>query len=297
MSPHNFEDDFHQAKTLHGLEESDRQAFSKHWSRNPQNAGRSKGIETLAGVTRALRGAPSAPPAVPGTPRVKRPDPPPSLDEEGRNLYAKVEARADELKTDFYAAMAKVTGVLEYADLGPRLMSDRELEEIGPSVDPEGRSTDQAARVLMRSAAISYADAAEVVELMRQLADAKAQTGAAEVPWRDTRKLAKPPVPWSTDDWERDRRRAARAGMEINLEEWQAMAEEGRDYVGEQAEEARRERVAELEQQLASRLKDSQDRELGKRAEAIERELRRRADERLQKAQRRGHSPGWEPSR
>lgn len=287
-TPHTFADDFAQAQARFGLEESDREHFSELWHRNPHLAGQDQSIQTLAGLTRALRSLPGGetmPEARAGAPPTGRPNPPARLDQEGARLYRDVEARADRDQGDFFTALADISGVREYAELGPGLMTARELEDLGgAAVDPESRTTDQAARVLMRSHAIDYADAAEAVESSQQVGEAKAETGAAEVEWRDTRVREAPPTPWLDNDWERDRRRAEAAGIDITREEWEAMADEGRDYVGEVAERARRERVEELERHFARTLVGAQEREAEKRADAIERELRRRAEERLRTA-------------
>ena len=55
--------------------------------------------------------------------------------------------------------------------------------------------------------------------------------------WLDPGPLPSPPRPWSDEDWERDRRRADAAGIDVVREEWEAYAEQGRDLVGELFEE------------------------------------------------------------
>jgi len=291
MTPHTFDRDFATAMALHGLEEGDRDMFLETWTMNQHLVGQDEGIRNLAQFTQLLRRGESI--GAKGKPRgatvseanagpapTGRPQPPRQLDKAGATLYREIEARADQDRTEFFAAMGALTGVQEYADLGPELMSPRELAELGP-VDPASQVTDQAARVLVRTHAVDYVDAAEHVELMQQIGVAKAETGASEFAWRDTRVLETPPVPWSEDDWQRDRRRAVAAGIELSREEWEAAAEEGRDAPGEQAELARRERVETLEQHFARSLVGAQEREAEKRADAINRELARQATERL----------------
>lgn len=253
MSTHTFADDFAEAQARFGLEESDQETFGEIWGMNRHRHDEPGFLEQTASFARLLRTScgDTMPEANPGPAPTGRPGPPRQLDEEGQRLYREIEALADRKAVGFFDAMAELTGVSEYADRAPRPLSAKELEELGQGVDPESRVTDQAAQVLQRSHAIDYADASEVVELTRGVAEAKADTGAADVPWHDTRVLKTPPVPWSNDDWERDRRRAAAAGIDLTREGWEATAEEGRDAVGEQAEEARRERIEDAEKHLA----------------------------------------------
>lgn len=209
----------------------------------------------------------------------RRPEPPAALDDEGRRLWEEAEARSEADSVDFFIALTRVTGRPEYGREEGMLAID--LEGLA---DDESVEVDRDARALMPRYGVGYVDAAELVDVARKLEERRRETGASEVPWRDTRPLNECPIPWSEDHWERDRRRAAVAGIDLTREEWQAAAEEGRDFVGEQAEAGRRERVRTLEQELAASLAGAQAREHTRRTEAIERELRQRALERL------GHS-------
>jgi hypothetical protein len=157
---------------------------------------------------------------------------------------------------------------------------------------PEREDQDANARALAVSAGISWTDALAILEQLGELSALKADTGAADVPWLDTRVLATPPRPWSQEDWNRDQRRATAAGVVVGSigpdgqdtqlkSLWQSGAEQGRDVVGEMAAELRQKAIDDHQAFHAGDLDQARAREDGRRSSAINSELIRRARQRV----------------
>jgi hypothetical protein len=104
----------------------------------------------------------------------------------------------------------------------------------------DSHALDRAARTLMATEGLGYADAVLLA------AEQAVTTGHVPVsddeplpgeptsipPWLDPSPLASPPIPWSEDDWQRDQRRAAAAELDgFTFELWQGFAEQGIDGV------------------------------------------------------------------
>ena len=278
-----FEADFGEAVAFHGLDESHRDIFRDHWARNPHWHGDPDAVEQFAQFAMMLKDArdPESPlarfarssePTPPTSPTVP---PPPTLDKDGLALYRTVEEHSFADKVDFFVAFGKVTKNPEFA--APRPVA----RPLGEEATPESKEEDRLAQELMRSHAIDYLSAVELVRHTKELAEAKKGPEPTDVPWLDTRPLSAPPRPWAAEDWERDKRRARAAGLVVEYEHWQAAAEQGRDLVGEEAEKARADRVAELEAWSEKFVRGAQKTEAELRAQAIEAELDRRAKTRL----------------
>jgi hypothetical protein len=210
------------------------------------------------------------------------------LDESGRALHALIAGRAASTGTPYFEAMAAVTGIPDYAALSDIPASLSSLD----GLDPDQAALYSNARGLAVSAGIGWYDACSYLEHLKELAPLQSDTGAADVPWTDTRPLATPPRPWSEEDWERDKRRATAAGIVIGAigpdgqdtqlkPLWQAGAEQGRDVVGEMAARQRQDAVDAVEQQGAGMLDQARAREDDRRSSAINDELTRRARNRV----------------
>ena len=276
-----FESDFGAAAALHGIDESHREVFLSHWSMNPHLHGTEEGLESIASFAQTMtriRENPLAPrqePAPKG-PTVPAPETPAALDKEGRALYERVEKRAQDERVDWFTAFAKVTGAREFTP--PRIVVD----PASTSSDTEDEAEEQLAAALMLSYAIGYLDAVQLVRHTKELAEARKEPEPTDAPWLDTRPLSTPPRPWSDEDWERDKRRAAAGNVSLDRAEWEVAAEEGEDLVPERAEKARADHVAELEGRSEYHVRTAQKTEAKMRAEAIEAGLDRRAEGRLE---------------
>ena len=275
-----FESDFGAAAALHGIDESHHEVFLSHWSMNPHLRGSEEGLKSIAEFAQlmtSIKEAPLAPrqePAPKG-PTVPAPETPAALDKEGRALYERVEKRAQDERVDWFTAFAKVTGNTEFKP--PRVVP-------GPSRGSEPISLedeDQLGQALMRSHAIGYLDAVQLVRHTKELAEAR-KGPETDVPWLDTRPLSTPPRPWSDEDWERDKRRAAAGNVSLQRIEWEVAAEKGEDLVSERAEKARADHLAGLEARSEHLVRTAQKTEAKMRAEAIEAELDRRAESRIE---------------
>jgi hypothetical protein len=198
---------------------------------------------------------------------------PPGLDDSGKALHALIAARAAKTGKHYFHAMADVTRQPSYREL-----SDLPTTPVQqPGLDPERMALDNAARALSVSAGISWIDACNYLVQARENAPIENDTGAGSVPWLDSRPLASPPRPWSDEDWERDQRRAAAAGLTISKPAWQAGAEQGRDVVGEEAEQQRQEASATVRQRSEGMLDQARAAEDTRRSSAINDELLRQA--------------------
>ena len=196
---------------------------------------------------------------------------PPGLDDDGRALHALIAARAASTSAPYFQAMADVTGVPDY-----RALSDIPPGPVRQGMDPQREALDAAARAVSASLGISWFDALELLEQRTELNALQKDTGAASVPWLDTRPVS-PPRPWSDEDWERDQRRANAAGIDIDRPMWQAGAEQGHDVVGELADTLRSDAIATHQQRGEGLLDQARAREDTRRAGAINDELIRRA--------------------
>jgi hypothetical protein len=154
----------------------------------------------------------------------------------------------------------------------------------GPGLDPERLALYNQASALARGAGIGWLDAAQICEQAQELSELQANDGTADAPWLDATELTTPPRPWSDEDWQRDRRRAAAAGVGIDRETWQAAAELGHDAVGQLAGDQQAEAISTLKQRNAGALDAARQREDTRRAAAISDELLSRAKARAQAA-------------
>jgi hypothetical protein len=275
-----FESDFGAAAALHGIDESHREVFTSHWSMNPHLHGTEEGLKSIAEFAQlmtSIKENPLAPRQAPTAerPKTSAPPPPDTLDKEGLTLYKTVEERSLADKVDWFTAFAKVTGNTEFKP--PRVVP-------GPSHGSEPISLedeDQLGQALMRSHAIAYLDAVQLVRHTKELAEAR-KGPETDVPWLDTRPLSAPPRPWSEEDWERDKRRAAAGDVSLQRIEWEVAAEKGEDLVSERAEKARADHLAGLEGRSEHHVRTAQAAEAKMREAAIEAELDRRAESRIE---------------
>jgi hypothetical protein len=136
----------------------------------------------------------------------------------------------------------------------------------------------------------------EILQQQGELRDLEADDGTAPADWLDSSERPTPPRPWSDEDWARDQRRAAAAGVEISQATWKAGAELGVDAVGQLADAQRADRVAALKTRSASALQSAQLREGERRVSAINDELTSRARQRTLAAERGAVAPGWHSS-
>jgi hypothetical protein len=210
------------------------------------------------------------------------------LDDSGRALHGLIANRAASTGTPYFEAMAAVTGIPDYAALSDIPAPLRSLD----GLNPDQAALYASARGLAVNAGIGWMDACNYLEHLKELASLQSDTGAADVPWTDTRPLATPPRPWVEEDWERDKRRATAAGIQIGAlgpdgqdtqlkAMWQAGAEQGRDIVGEMAEKQRQDAIASLQDWNAGLLDQARAREDDRRSSAINDELTRRARNRV----------------
>ncbi len=276
-----FEADFGAAAALHGIDESHREVFASHWSMNPHLHGTEEGLEAIADFAQTMtriRENPLAPrqePAPKG-PTVPAPETPAALDKEGGARYERVEKRAQDEKVDWFTAFVTITGDREFTP--PRVVVD----PASTSSDTEDAAEEQLAAALMLQHAIGYLEAVQLVRLTKELAEAKKGPEPTDAPWLDTRPLSAPPRPWSDEDWERDRRRAAAGNVALDRAEWEVAAEEGEDLVPERAEKARADHLAGLEGRSEYHVRRAQGEESKLRVAAIDGELDRRARTRFE---------------
>jgi hypothetical protein len=201
----------------------------------------------------------------------------PGLDDAGRRLHAAIAAHAASTGQHYFSAMAHVTRNPSYADL-----SDIPPPQRFDGLEPERLTLYQGARSLAIALGISWMDALQILEDQQELATLQAADGRSDTPWLDTTPLPSPPRPWSDEDWQRDRRRAAAAGVDITHEAWGVGAEQGHDLVGLMAQQTRADQAAAIKHRTAGAIEAAQDREDTRRAHAIHDELR--ADARRRQA-------------
>ncbi len=114
-----------------------------------------------------------------------------------------------------------------------------ELRDPPPDGESERERVDRRARALAKGLHVSYLAAAEVAEADEQLAEAERETGASPLQWEDTARPL-PVTPYDSDHaLERDRRRAATAGLDVTDHELRAGYEAGTDVVHERAQATR----------------------------------------------------------
>jgi hypothetical protein len=144
------------------------------------------------------------------------------------------------------------------------------------------------------SQGISFMDAAELLDSARELRELEADDGTSHADWLDSTERPTPPRPYGVgadEDWARDQRRAAAAGVEIDHASWQAGAELGVDAVGQMADAQRADRIAALKQRTAGALDAAKQREDQRRVSTLDAELISRARQRTQDAQREAARP------
>jgi hypothetical protein len=221
---------------------------------------------------------------------------PPGLDRDGHVLHAQIARRATTSGSGYFDAMAKVTGKPSYAQLSDIPPAQSEEAGLMASVDPEQRALYASARALAVGVGISWNDALEILTQQKELAALQADDGTGGADWLDSRERPTPPRPWSDEDWARDQRRAAAAGVEISKDAWKAGAELGVDAVGQLADAQRADRVAALKNRSAGALEEAQRREDARRVSAINDELTARARKRTLDAERAAIAPRWHSS-
>jgi hypothetical protein len=226
---------------------------------------------------------PTAAPAAPGVARM-----PPGLDADGIALHAVIARRAATTGTHYFDAFSKVTGNPAYtqlSDMPPAAMPD--APGLMTGLDPEQVALYTQARALAIAAGIGWNDAVEILMQQRELRELQADDGSAHVDWLDSTERPSPPRPYgqgAAEDWERDQRRAAAAGVEIDHAAWRAGAELGVDAVGQLADAHRADRAAALRERSGGTLEAARAREDTRRAAAINDELLSRARKRTQQA-------------
>jgi hypothetical protein len=169
---------------------------------------------------------------------------PPGLDRDGQVLHARIARRATTSGTHYFDAMAKVTGNPSYAQLSDIPPASLDAPGLMTSVDPERAQLYAQARALAIGVGVGWNDAVEILQQQGELRDLEADDGSAPADWLDSSERPTPPRPWSDEDWARDKRRAAAAGVEISQAAWKAGAELGVDAVGQLADAQRADRVA-----------------------------------------------------
>jgi hypothetical protein len=214
---------------------------------------------------------------------------PPGLDNDGLLLHATIARNAGN-GSHYFDAMSQVTGNPSYArlsDIPPAVIEDQPGLLTG--IDSEQASLYSGARALAVAAGIGWMDALSIIEEQRELVALEADDGSAPVDWLDSTERPSPPRPYgqgAAEDWERDKRRAAAAGVEIDHAAWQAGAELGVDAVGKLADAQRADRIAALRERSGGALEAARQREDDRRTSAINDELVSRAKHRTQQADR-----------
>jgi hypothetical protein len=221
---------------------------------------------------------------------------PPGLDGDGLNLHATIAAKARREGKHYFQALADLTGNQSYAQLSDIPPAQTDEGGLMTAVDPGQAQLYTQARALAIATGISWNDAVEILTQQKELAALQADDGSAPVDWLDSRERPDPPRPWSDEDFARDERRAAAAGVEIDRAAWKAGAELGVDAVGQLADAQRASRVAALKDRSAGALENAQGREDERRRAAIADELTSRARQRTQAAERAAVAASWHSS-
>jgi hypothetical protein len=123
---------------------------------------------------------------------------------------------------------------------------------------------------IARKYGLHYADAVTVAYAEQELSavDAEHQPPVSDVPWLDGRRLATPPEPWRTDQYERDHRRATNAGIELDHGTWSLYAEQGQDAVHELLSHRREQAVGRAQAERDDAIALGQQRAADAKAEA-----------------------------
>jgi hypothetical protein len=210
---------------------------------------------------------------------------PPGLPTDALALHSTIAGKAARDGTHYFEAMAALTGNDSYrrlSDIPPVQPIDQ--TGIMTGIDPAAARQYAVARAMAVAQGIGWMDALQVLDDARELRELEADDGSASADWLDSTVRPDPPRPWSTEDWERDQRRAAAAGVDVDREAWLAGAERGEDLVGQVAEHQRQDRIATLKQRTAGGLSQARTREDERRAAALADELTSRARQRTQEA-------------
>ena len=288
-----FEEAFAFARDRGWMDDGDRDGFREAFDRNPHMTFTDREIATLAltsasDPTKALDAFPELPgPDEPGDVNVvgllKRPrhPAPTDVDPEVRSLYERAEERARRDGTDFWTALAEITQNPDVRSKGDAPAQSKLPQDLADQASEESKRVDELGRRVMNHLCVGYIPATELVVRQDEIDVIRLDTGGSDVPWLDLRQLPSPPRPWADDDWERDRRRARRAGAELEREVWQAAADEGRDIVHEQWAAAQADELQRLVENLDRDVENAQLTERTQRIQAIEEELVRRATDRV----------------
>jgi hypothetical protein len=243
----------------------------------------------LAGASRPW-GDPTAGQAS-GAGRVPR-----GLDRDGLLLHTTIARKAAREGVPYFEALSRLSGNDSYRRLSDIPPAQTDEGGLMTSVDPDQAQLYTQARALAIATGISWNDAVEILQQQRELAELQADDGSAPVDWLDSSERPTPPRPWSDEDWARDKRRAAAAGVQIDHAAWLAGAELGVDAVGQLADAQRADRIATLKGRSADALGEAQRREDARRVSAINDELTSRARQRTQAAERAAAAPSWHSS-
>jgi hypothetical protein len=221
---------------------------------------------------------------------------PPGLDRDGLLLHGQVARKAAQEGVPYFEALSRLSGNDSYRQLSDIPPAQTDEGGLMTSVAPERAELYGQARLLARAAGIGWQDAVEILEQGRELAELQADDGSAPADWLDSSERPTPPRPWSDDDWQRDQRRAAAAGVQVDKAAWEAGAELGVDAVGQLADAQRADRIATLKARSAGALGEAQQREDERRRSAVNDELTARARKRTLDAERARVAPAWHPS-
>ena len=136
-------------------------------------------------------------------------------------------------------------------------------------IDQAIREAEQPIHDYAREHGVSFDDARTLMgdqaALETRTAELAEQSSAVE--WLDTTER-EAPRPWSDEDWERDRRRAEAAGVDLDRTLWEAVAGTGKDPVWELAEDRRSEELRQSERFMHVQLAVAQGRETRRKASA-----------------------------
>jgi hypothetical protein len=214
---------------------------------------------------------------------------PPGLDSDGKQLHTRtVRAMEADPALDYQAAFARVVPDAPDVALGIR----------GPGTLPDSAFSDnttptlaehQVYRSLARGHGIEYMDAMQLAAYSEQLAALEADDGASDVAWLDARPRATAAKPWSEDDYETDKRRAAAHNLDLGFSGdhgrmvWEAAVAEGNDPVAEAFSTRRAAELRELRDQHEAYLHHAQTQAGERRQQMIAATLDERARRRLQR--------------
>lgn len=251
------------------------------YERSPETAA---GLRGLVGIGHQRQPRPGVVPPRVGATAL---GPPPQLDKPSRAVWGRAQTRAREKGVTFLAALADLYGQPLYIgnDDPPKTHADAGDDS---RIDPSSLELDRRAHDLCLDQEVGYRDAITIADYEQQLQEARAADGSAPTAWQDTSQSLQP-VPFSDEDWERDRRRADAAGLHVDETfklEWEQAANEGRDIVYERAHADRVARVRALEVERDHAVASGRENERSRRVEAIEQTLDEDAKRRLMRAAR-----------